>query len=163
MEELNETGVETTYQLISSALALDTKFRLKLNSAKSFVIHGPKYVHQAAIMSCARKTIEKRVPRNEIRIHSSINCEQMASVNVKMVDHLIITENWLCGGLYITTGISCLQPCFPRCFGYCIFQWTRRPERLSYQSVISRNSTAVTHCRVMMSFYTETTAFQRQV
>ena len=60
------------------------------------------------LQSChaQEKTIENRVPRNEIRIHSSINCKQMASVNVKMVDHLIITENWLCG-LYITTGKSC--------------------------------------------------------
>ena len=116
------------------------------------------------LQSChaQEKTIKNRVPRNEIRIHSSINCKQMASVNVKMVDHLIVTENWLCG-LYITTGKSCLQSCFPRCFGHCIFQWTRRPERLSYQSVISRNSTAVTQCRVMMSFYTETTASERQV
>ena len=108
------------------------------------------------------KTIENRVPRNEIRIHSSISYKQMASVNVKMVDHLIITENWLCV-LYITVGKSCLQPCFPHRFGYCIFQWTRHPEQLSYQSVISRNSTAFTHCRIMISFYTETTALERQV
>ena len=57
------------------------------------------------LQSCyaQEKMIENRVPRNETRIHSSINCKQMASVNVKMVDHLIITENWLCG-LYITMG-----------------------------------------------------------
>ena len=95
----------------------------------------------------------------------------MASVNVKMVEHIIITAGFLWTGMdgklavwVITKGKSCLQPCFPRCFGYCIFQGTRHPERLSYQSVISRNSTAVTHCRVMMAlFYIETTASERQV
>ena len=117
------------------------------------------------LQSCHAQERRLRKEFREMRSEfpQALNCKQMASVNVKMVDHLIITENWLCGGLYITTGLSCLQPCFPRCFGYYIFQWTRRPERLSYQSVISRNSTAVTHCRVMMSFYTETTAFERQV
>ena len=50
MEELNETGVETTFQLISSSLALSfSLFRLKLNSAKSLVIRRPKHVHEAAI------------------------------------------------------------------------------------------------------------------
>ena len=110
-----------------------------------------------------RKKRRLRIDFREIRIHSSINCKQM-STNVKMVDHLIRTG--MDGKLVvwvITTGKSCLQPCFPRCFGCCIFQWTRHPERLSYQSVISGNSTAVTHCRVMMSlFYTETTALERQ-
>ena len=114
------------------------------------------------------KTTEDRLLRNEIRIHSSINCKQMASVNVKMVDDIIITARTVMDGKsvvwVITTGKSCLQPCFPRCFGYCIFQWTRHLERLIYQSVISSNSTAVAHCRVMMSlFYTETTALERQV
>ena len=46
---------------------------------------------QLIVKSCARKTIENRLPRNEIRIHSSINCKQMASVNVKMVDHAVWT------------------------------------------------------------------------
>ena len=50
----------------------------------------------------------------------------------------------------ITTGKSCSEPCFPHCFEYCIVLWTRHLERLSYQSIISRNSTVVTHCRVMM-------------
>ena len=85
-----------------------------------------------------------------------------------MVDRIIITARTGMDGKLvvwvITTGKSCLQPCFPRYFGYCIFQWTRHPERLSYEGVISRNSTAVTHCRVIMSlFCTETTALERQV
>ena len=47
---------------------------------------------------------------------------------------------------------------FPRSFEYCIFLWTWHPERLSSQSVISRNSSAVTHCRVITPlFYGETT------
>ena len=41
------------------------------------------------------KTIDNRFPRNEIRIHSRINCKQMASVNVKMVDHLISLQDFL--------------------------------------------------------------------
>ena len=41
------------------------------------------------------KTIDNRFPRNDIRIHSRINCKQMASVNVKMVDHLIFTAGFL--------------------------------------------------------------------
>ena len=41
------------------------------------------------------KTIDNRFPRNEIGIHSRINCKQMASVNVKMVDHLIIAAGFL--------------------------------------------------------------------
>ena len=45
----------------------------------------------------------------------------------------------------ITTGKSCSQPCFPLYFEYCVFPWTWHPEILSYQCVISRNSTAVTH------------------
>ena len=45
----------------------------------------------------------------------------------------------------IKTGKSCSQPYFPRSFECCIFPWTRHPETLSYQCVISRNSTAVTH------------------
>ena len=44
----------------------------------------------------------------------------------------------------ITKGKSCSQPCFPRSFEYCIFRWTWHPKKLSYQCVISRNSTAVT-------------------
>ena len=70
-------------------------------------------MHQAAIikLSCdgQEKTIENRLPRNEIRIHSSINCKQMASINVKMVDHVIRTG--MDGKLVvwvITTGKSCL-------------------------------------------------------
>ena len=107
---------------------------------------------------------ENRRPRNKIRIHSSITCKQMASVNVKMVDYIIITARTGMDGKLvvwvITTGKSCLQ----LCFGYCIFQCTRHPETLSYQSVISRNLTAVTHYRVIMSlFYTETTALERQM
>ena len=45
----------------------------------------------------------------------------------------------------MTTGKSCLQPCFPRSFEYCILPWTWHPETLSQQCVISRNSTVVTH------------------
>ena len=67
MEGLNETGVETTYQLISSSLALDT-FRLKLNSAKSFVIHEPEYVHQAAFnCQVMRKKRRLRIDFREMR------------------------------------------------------------------------------------------------
>ena len=91
---------------------------------------------QLIVMSCARKTIENRLPTNE----KSINCKQMASTNVKMVDHVIITARTGMDGKLvvwvITMGKSCLQPCFPSCFGYCIFQWTRHPERLSYQRYI---------------------------
>ena len=45
----------------------------------------------------------------------------------------------------ITTEKSCLQPCFPLSFEYCIFPWTWHPETSSYHCVISRNSIAVTH------------------
>ena len=45
----------------------------------------------------------------------------------------------------ITTGKSCSPPCFPHSFEYCISPWTWHPETLSYQCVISRNSTAVTY------------------
>ena len=41
------------------------------------------------------KTIDNRFPRNEIRIHSRIDCKQMASVNVKTVDHLILLQDFL--------------------------------------------------------------------
>ena len=41
------------------------------------------------------KTIDNRFPRDEIRIHSRINCKQMASVNVKMVDHLISLQDFV--------------------------------------------------------------------
>ena len=56
-------------------------------------------MHQAGseLIHChaQEKTIDNRFPRNEIRIHSTINCKQMASVNVNMVDHLIITAGFL--------------------------------------------------------------------
>ena len=77
------------------------------------------------------------------------------NLNVKMVDHLIIIiiENFLEQNSQRhkqkigCMGKSCSQSCFPRSFEYCIFLWTWHLERLSYQSVISRTSTAVTHCR----------------
>ena len=61
------------------------------------VIHRPKYTRQAATDSlhAQEKTIDNRFPRNEIRTHSRINCKQMASVNVKMVDHLISLQDFL--------------------------------------------------------------------
>ena len=55
----------------------------------------------------------------------------------------------------ITKGKSCSLPCFLRYFEYCIFLLTRHPERLRSQSVISKNSTAVTHCRIMIPFFTK--------
>ena len=68
MEELNETGVETTYQLISSSLALDTNS----DSAKSLVIHVPKYVHQAAInCQVMRKKRRLRIDFREMRSEST--------------------------------------------------------------------------------------------
>ena len=123
-------------------------------------------MHQGACHA-QEKTIEDRLPRNEIRIHSSINCKQMASVNVKMVEHIIITARTGMEGKLvmwvITTGKSCLQPCFPL-FWILYFQWTRHLERLNCHNVISRNSTAVAHCRVIMPlFYTERMASERQV
>ena len=45
----------------------------------------------------------------------------------------------------ITMGKSCSQPCFSRSFEYCILPWTWHPETLSYQCVISRNSTVFTN------------------
>ena len=45
----------------------------------------------------------------------------------------------------ITMGISCLQALFSHSFEYCIFPWSWDPETLSYQCIISRNSTAITH------------------
>ena len=41
------------------------------------------------------KTIDNRFLRNESRIRSSIKCKHMASVNVKMVDDIIITARFL--------------------------------------------------------------------
>ena len=41
------------------------------------------------------KTIDNRFPRNESRIRLSIKCKQMAFINVKMVDDLIITARFL--------------------------------------------------------------------
>ena len=41
------------------------------------------------------KTFDNRFLRNEIRIHSTINCKQMASVTVKMVDHLLSLQDLL--------------------------------------------------------------------
>ena len=110
-----------------------------------------------------RLRIDFREMRSEFTQASTVNKWRPV-----MVQQIIITARTGTDGKLvvwvITTGKSCLQPCFPCCFGYCIFQWTGHPERLSYQSVISRNSTAVTHCRVMMSlFYTEITALERQV
>ena len=64
----------------------------------------------------------------------------------------------------ITMRKSCSEPCFPRCFGSSIFLWTQYPERISYQSIISRNSSAVTHCSVITPlFYRETTVLKRLV
>ena len=59
-------------------------------------IHGPKYMHPAAIglLSCAKKTTDNRFPKNDIRIRSRIKCKQMTSVNVMMVDHVIITAGF---------------------------------------------------------------------
>ena len=37
-------------------------------------------------------TIENRVPRNEIRIHSSINCKQMASMERRLHNNTIILD-----------------------------------------------------------------------
>ena len=72
-----------------------------------------------------------------------------------MVDHIIITAGFLeqnsqrhgqkLAAWVITTGKSCLQPCFAHSFEYCFFQSTWHPETLSDQSITSRNSTAVTH------------------
>ena len=87
--------------------------------------------------------------------NNGIGTPSVTAANVKMVDHAV----WV-----LTTGKSCLQPCFPRSFESCIFLWTWHPERLSYQSVTSRNSSAVTHCRVITPlFYGETTVLERQV
>ena len=61
----------------------------------------------------------------------------------------------------ITMRKSCLEPCFPRCFGASTFLWTQHPERISYESAISRNSSAVTHCRVItLLFYRETAVLE---
>ena len=41
------------------------------------------------------KTIDNRFLGNESRIRSSIKCKQIASINVKMVDDIIITARFL--------------------------------------------------------------------
>ena len=38
---------------------------------------------------------DNRFPRNESRLRSSIKCKQVASINVKMVDNIIITARFL--------------------------------------------------------------------
>ena len=179
MEELNETGVETTYQRLSSLIILflimiqiQIKIEPRLLSMGLSTFTKLQLIHFHA----QGQTTDNRFPRNEIRIHSSIKCKQMVSVIVKMVDHITsypcrISFNKTARGMDgkigcvgYKNGKSCSQPCFPCCFEYRIFLWTRHPERLSYQSVISRNSTAVTHCRVMtLLFHKETTALECQV
>ena len=58
---LNETVVETTYQLFIDQLAFDT-----LNLNHMLVIHGPKYMHQATVMRKKRRlTIDFREMRSE--------------------------------------------------------------------------------------------------
>ena len=41
------------------------------------------------------KMIDNRFPRNESSLRSSIKCKQVASINVKMVDNIIITARFL--------------------------------------------------------------------
>ena len=91
MEELNETGVETTYQLFSSSIILlliviqiQIKIELCLLSMGLSTCTKLQLIHFHA----QEKTIDNRFPRNEIRIRSSIKCKQMAYVNVKVVDHI---------------------------------------------------------------------------
>ena len=69
--------------------------RLKLNHM--LVIHGLSTCTKLQLIHChaQEKTIDNRFLRNEIRIHSGINCKQMASVNVKMVEHLISLQDFL--------------------------------------------------------------------
>ena len=82
-------GPDLPAVLFINQLALDT---LIFNHIYMLVIHGPKYMHQTAIVHyyVQENMIDNRFPINEIRIHSSINCKQMMFMNVKMVDCIII-------------------------------------------------------------------------
>ena len=68
--------VQIQIKLLSMGLSMCTKLQL---------IHS--HVQE--------KTIINRFPRNESGIHSSIKCKQMASINVQMVDDIIITARFL--------------------------------------------------------------------
>ena len=58
---------------------------------------GPKYMHwttklQLIHSHAQEKTIDNTFPRNESS--SSIKCKQMASINVNMLDDIIITASY---------------------------------------------------------------------
>ena len=72
MEDLNETGVETTYQLHSSSLALGAISGIELCLLSMDL---SKYVRK-------KRRLDNRFPRNESRIRSSIKCKQISSINV---------------------------------------------------------------------------------
>ena len=90
IEELNETGVETTYQLFSSSfisLLIMIQIQIEIELYLLFMGLSTCTKLQLIHFHAKEKAIDNRFPRNEIRICSSMKCKQMASVNINMVDH----------------------------------------------------------------------------
>ena len=75
-------------------LLIHIKIRIKL--CMLFLTMALSRCTKLELIHChvQEKTIDNRFPRNEIRTQSSIKCKQMASVDVKMVDHILITAGF---------------------------------------------------------------------